>query len=164
MSLSMVAVLPLAEASALMALAVALLIFEFVIFSWGLLTVAATAMAVWACVIAWAVAPAVGGIFILACLAVGVSAARWARRLARMTPLVNQADLAGDAGYHHLAETLGITVGSMGVLVTDALPTGRARFGQHEIDVRLDGAPLAHGTKVVVLRIEGASITVAYAP
>jgi membrane-bound ClpP family serine protease len=164
MSGSLVTVQPLVEAALLMALAVALLAFEFVVFSWGLLTVAATAVAVWACIIAWSVAPAVGAIFILACVVVAVSAARWARHLARMTPLVNQADLHGDAGYHHLAETLGITVGSLGVLVTDALPTGRARFSQGEIDVRLEGAPLARGTQVVVLRIEGPSITVASAP
>jgi len=154
---------PLGEALGMMLLGTVLLAVEFLVFSWGFLSVLAGICALVAVLIAWSISVATGVVFIVLCLVVGIITARIAGTLLRRTALVSHKDIGGDAGYRHLAEKLGVAVASQGELVTDALPTGRARFGQGEVDVRVEGPPLARGTKVVVLRIEGPNVFVSAA-
>ena len=54
----------------------------------------------------------------------------------------------------------GATVGAVGTLVTDAFPTGRARFGDHEVDVQVRGAALRKGSALRVAAIDGPVILV----
>jgi len=154
---------PLGEALGLILLGAVLLAVEFLIFSWGFLSVLAGICAVIAVLIAWSISIGTGLVFIVLCLVVGIIVARIASRLFRRTALVSHKEIGGDVGYRHLAEKLGVLIGSAGELVTDALPTGRARFGQNEVDVRVEGQPLARGAKVVVLRIEGPNVFVSAA-
>ncbi len=69
--------------------------------------------------------------------------------------------IIADAGYHHRATEAGIAAGARGELVTDAMPTGRARFSGGEADVQVLGAALPRGAAIMVLRIEGPVVIVA---
>jgi len=50
---------------------------------------------------------------------------------------------------------MGIRIGARGTLVTDAMPTGRARFPGGDIDVQVEGAAANKGSVITVRRIEG---------
>jgi membrane-bound ClpP family serine protease len=69
--------------------------------------------------------------------------------------------VTGTAGYRHVAERLGIAIGSSGVMVTAARPTGRARFAGGECDVQTRGRPLEKNTPIIVKQIDGPMIFVA---
>jgi membrane-bound ClpP family serine protease len=119
-------------------------------------------------VMGFLVSPGTGMLTMVLIPVVGALVVRWGlARLARSSA-VPHTEIREDAGYHHLATELGVAIGAIGELVTDAMPSGRARFttrlGTHEIDVRVVGPVLSRGQRVVVIDLHGASVTVNAAP
>ncbi len=137
--------------------AVALAIIEFVVVSMGLLTLAALGCAIGAVLLAFTVSPVAGWWFVLAAGVAAVGAAIAALGLLRR--LSAGQDITADAGYVQQAAG-DLTVGTDGILLTDAWPTGRARFGDHDVHVSVTGGGLPRGSAVRVLHLDGAVITV----
>jgi hypothetical protein len=160
--------LQLAIAAILVLAAVALLTLEFVIATGGALAIAASATGLAAIILAFIASTTTGVVVLVLIPVVGALVVHWGLRRLVRTRAVPQAEISDDAGYHHLADRLGVAVGSSGELVTDAMPTGRARFatseGAIEIDVRVQGAVLSRGQRVVVTALHGASVSVSSAP
>jgi membrane-bound ClpP family serine protease len=158
----------LAGAVLLVALAAVLLGLEFFVVSGGLLIIASFLSGFAACALAFSVSPAAGWTLVAATPLLALATIRWGLRRLTRSRAVPRAEVTEDAGYHHLAEQLGIAVGSVGELLTDAMPTGRARFAGRGADAELDvlahGPALARGTRVMVLAISGPTVTVARAP
>ena len=154
----------LAAAAGLMVLATGLLLLEIMVVSWGLLTVSAAAAAFAACAIAWKVSPVAGWVFVALVPVAAVMVVRVGLRMLQASRLVPKDEITAEAGYHHVADHAGIVPGARGELVTDALPTGRARFAGGEIDVQIEGAGLPRGAAVIVLRIDGPVAMVSAAP
>jgi membrane-bound ClpP family serine protease len=148
----------------LMGLAALLLAVEFFVVSWGLLAIGSLAAAVAAIVVAFSVSAAAGWALVVATPVLAWLIIRWGLARLQGSSLVPQAEITADAGYRHLAEQLGIAVGAVGELITDAMPTGRARFAKGEIDVAVRGTTLPRGHRVVVQAISGAIILVVAAP
>ena len=144
----------------LLLVGIALLILDFFIVSFGLLSVAALASVVFAINFAFQIDPLLGyGLIVFATL-ITVITVRWGFARLRSSNAIPKAEINGDAGYHHLAERLGVEVGSQGVMVTPALPSGRARFKGGECDVQVRSGSLDINSKVVVERIDGPIIFV----
>lgn len=150
-------------ACALLALGVALFAIEFVVVSGGILGIGALAAAIASVTYAFTSSQLAGWVFILLVpvLAAVITSAglRWMAR----SRLVVHSEITEDAGYHHVLTRSGIGPGSAGTLVTDAYPSGRARFngtaGAHEVDIQLRGGASAEaGAAVVIKHIEGAVV------
>jgi membrane-bound ClpP family serine protease len=150
-------------AIALLAVGAGLLIVEFFVISWGMLSVGAAICGVLACLVAFSASPMVGWIFVCACPVILAFLVPWGFRQMQRSSAVPHVEITEDAGYRHEAERLGIVPGAIGELVTDAIPTGRARFAGGDIDVTVEGGALTVGEPVVVLRIEGPIVAVAKA-
>lgn len=145
----------------LLVIAVLLFIVEFFIISGGVIAALSGVCTVVAIMIAFRVHPGMGLAMIAATPVIGVVTLRWGLRRLNASPLVTQTAIQSDAGYHHLAEQLGIAVGSDGEMVTAAMPTGRCRFAGGEADVVIEGGSAQRGDRVRVQRINGPTITVA---
>jgi hypothetical protein len=158
----------LAIAAILVVAAVALLTLEFIIATGGALAIAASLTAVAAVILAFMASTTTGVVVLAAIPVVGALVVHWGLRRLVRTRAVPRAEIVEDAGYHHLADSLGVAIGASGELVTDARPSGRARFatkrGAIEIDVRVQGAVLNRGQRVVVTALHGASVSVSAAP
>jgi len=152
--------MPLLYAVVLLLIGVALLILEIFIVSFGLLGAGALASTIAAVYFAFQLGPALGYGFIALAALLATVTVRWGIRRIRASSLVPKAEITGDAGYRHVAERLGVDVGSVGVLVTPARPSGRARFAGGECDVQVRGRALEPATEVVVERIDGPIIFV----
>lgn len=148
----------------LLLVALALLVAEFFIVSFGVLAVAALAAAAGSIYFAFAAHDAAGWLFVVTVPLLGAATLRWGLRRIQQSHVVPQAEITGDAGYHHVAARLGINVGSQGVMVTMARPAGRARFAGGECDVYAQGMALERDAPVVIVSIDGPSINVAPAP
>ncbi len=158
-----------ALALGLLALGVLALVLEVMLISFGLLAVAAVALSLAGITVAFALHPVFGWALLLLTPALGLMVLRSsATRLQRM-PWVPQAEVTADAGYRHVTDALGIVVGARGTLVTDAYPTGRARFPvpfsvpsttDGLIDVQVQGGSGSIGAHVSVVRIDGARVLV----
>lgn len=148
-------------AVALMLVALVLLLAEFLIVSFGMLAVLSFGCAVTAIAIAFSATPAAGWTLLVLTPPAALLVCWWGSRRLLASRLVPKAEIAGDAGYHHTAELAGAKPGAHGDLVTDAMPTGRARFAKGEADVTVEGPALMRGAQVTVLRIEGPLIIVA---
>ena len=153
----------LAYAILLLLVALGLLVAEFFIVSFGVLAIAALGAAAGAIYFAFAAHDAIGWLFVVTVPLLGAATLRWGLKRVQQSHVVPQAEITADAGYHHVAERLGIAVGSAGVMVTAARPAGRARFAGGECDVYGQGA-LERGAEVVVVGIDGPTISVAMAP
>lgn len=147
-------------AAGLLLLAAGLLLLELMVVSFGLLTVAAAVAAYASCAVAWHVSPIAGWIFIGVCPLAAAAVLRVGLRWVQRSRMVPKDEITGHAGYAHAAEELGVAPGAVGELVTDAMPTGRARFAKGELDVMVEGMTLPRGARVTVVRIDGASIHV----
>ena len=145
----------LLQAVGMLLVAAVLLVLEVFVVSFGLLSVAALACATFAIYLAFLVHDLVGWAFVLAAPALGVTIVRWGLRRIRGSSVVPREEITAEAGYHHVADRIGVSVGSAGVMVTAARPTGRARFDGGECDVQTRGRPLEAGAPVTVDRIDG---------
>jgi membrane-bound ClpP family serine protease len=147
-------------AVALMLVALVLLLAEFLLVSFGILAVLSFACAVGAIAIAFSATPAAGWTLLVLTPPAALLVCWWGSRRLLASRLVPKAEIDGAAGYRHAAEVAGATPGAHGELVTDAMPTGRARFALGEADVTIEGPAATRGAQVTVLRIEGPQIIV----
>ncbi|MBA3685027.1 MAG: NfeD family protein [Planctomycetes bacterium] len=147
-------------AFALLLAGAGLLALEFLLVSGGMLGVGAAACLLGSIVVAFAAGQVAGWAFLVGVPIVCMLVVRWGLRWMQRSSMVVQAEISGDAGYHHRATAVGAVLGASGVLVTDAFPTGRARFADGEIDVTVRGAVLRAGDAVVVRAIEGPNVFV----
>lgn len=140
----------------LLVLAVALVVLELFVVSFGILLVASIASAAGAIHYAFAASDATGWTMTVVVPILAVVLTRWGlARIRRSRALVPKSEITAEAGYHHHAETVGVHPGAAGVMVTPARPSGRARFDGGECDVQAQSGVLARGAKVTVLRIDG---------
>lgn len=147
-------------AVALLVLAGVLLLLEFLVVSYGLLAIAALGCAIAGIVLGFGSSPVVGWALLGATPILAAFVIAWGLRRLMRSHLVPKEEITATAGYRQATEGLGIAVGASGTLITDALPTGRARFAGGEIDVQMEGAAGTKGTLVRVLRIEGPTVIV----
>lgn len=143
-----------------LAIGAVLLLLEFLLVSYGLLAIAAFGCAVAGIVLGFGTSPLVGWTLLVATPILAAGVVTWGLRRLMRSDLVPKEEITEDAGYRHASESMGIAVGSHGTLVSDAMPTGRARFPGGEIDVLVEGPTANHGTVITVRRIEGATIIV----
>jgi len=149
----------------LLALAVALLVAEIFIVSFGVLLAASIASAIGAVYYAFVAGDAAGWTFAVVVPVLGAGLARWGiARIRASRHLVPESEIRGDAGYHHLTDRIGVRPGATGVMVTDAYPSGRARFDGGECDVQVQGGSIERGAHVVVRRIDGPIVFVGRSP
>lgn len=141
-------------------LGLVLAIAEVFIVSFGLLSVAALASLAVAVYFAFQLGVTAGWVFLLLALVLLIGIIRWGLNWVRGSKLVPVSTIKSDAGYRHVAERIGVEIGSVGTLVTPAHPSGRARFANGECDVQVRGYVLERGTEVVVKRIDGPIIFV----
>lgn len=146
----------------LLALAVALLVLEIFVVSFGILLFASIASAGAAIYYAFAASDTVGWAFTVATPILGAALARWGlARIRSSRHLVAQSEITSEAGYHHFADGVGVQPGAIGVMITPARPTGRARFAGGECDVQVQGGTAERDARVVVRRIDGPIVFVA---
>lgn len=147
-------------AVALLALAAFLLLLEFLVVSYGVLAIAALGCAILGIVLGFDASPTLGSVLLAAAPVLGVLVTIWGLRRLTRSALVPKQEITEDAGYRHATESRGIAVGAHGTLVTDAMPTGRARFPGGDIDVTVEGPAASKGAQVTVRRIEGPTVFV----
>ncbi len=155
----------IAWAIALLILSAGLAIVEFLVVSWGMLLVGAAVSSIAAIALAFHAHPMAGWTFVVIVPVLFVFIIRSGFGLMRRNAAaVLPTEITADAGIRHQATQAGVAVGTLGELVTNAFPTGRARFGGTgnpvELDVQVQGAVLSKGERVVVLSIDGAVISV----
>jgi membrane-bound ClpP family serine protease len=155
---------PLLLALALLVGAAALLVLEFFIVSFGLLLAASLACVAGAIYFAFQAGDVAGWVVITLVPPLGYFISRWGLRRIQTAGLIKQTEIRGEAGYHHFTDSLGIAPGSLGVMVTPARPSGRARFSGGECDVQMTSGVLEVGNEVTVERIEGAVVYVLAVP
>lgn len=149
----------------LLVLAVALLVLELFVVSFGVLLVASIASAAGAIHYAFAASDAAGWMMALIVPILAVVLGRWGlARIRRSRRLVPRSEITAEAGYHHHAERVGVHPGAAGIMVTPARPSGRARFDGGECDVQVQSGSVGRGAKVVVLRIDGPIVFVEPVP
>jgi membrane-bound ClpP family serine protease len=145
-------------------LTVGLIVAEVFLASMGLLALAAAGCGITAIVLAFGISTATGWGFLVVVPIIVALVVRWGLAHLQSSRLVPKAEITTDAGYHQLTDRLGVTAGTLGELVTDAIPTGRARFtnakGTDDLDVTVAGRAGRKGDKVRVLRIEGPQVMV----
>ena len=144
----------------LLVVAAVLLLLEFVFVSYGLLAIAAFGCAVAGIVIGFGSSPVVGWVLIVVTPILAGVVVTWGLRRLMRSKLVPKSAITEDAGYRHASAEMGVTHGSRGIMVTDAMPTGRARFPGGEIDVVVEGPVASKGSPIIVRRIEGATVLV----
>ncbi len=148
-------------AIALLVLAAGLLLLEFLVVSYGLLAIAALGCAIAGIVLGFGSSPVVGWTLLGVSPILAALVTAWGLRRLMRSSLVPKEEISGNAGYRHAADSLGISIGSRGTLVTDAMPTGRARFPGGDLDVQVEGPAVSKGAVVTVRRIEGPVVFVA---
>ncbi len=140
----------------LLILAVALLILELFVVSFGMLLIASIASTVAAIHYAFAATAVAGWTMAVIVPVVAVALVRWGLAGIRESRrMVTKSEITSDAGYRHHAQEVGVHPGAEGVMVTRAQPSGRARFAGGECDVQVQSGSLGRGEKIVVLRIDG---------
>ena len=149
----------------LLALAITLLVLEIFVVSFGILFFASFASASAAIYYAFAASDAAGWTFAVATPILAAALARWGlARIRASRHLVAQSEITSEAGYHHFADGVGAQPGAIGVMVTPARPSGRARFDGGECDVQVQGGTAERDARVVVRRVDGPIVFVAPAP
>jgi membrane-bound ClpP family serine protease len=144
--------------------ALILLLLEFLVVSYGLLAIAALGCAIAGIVIGFGSSPVVGWALLAATPVLAALVVAWGLRRLMRSDLVPKQAITDDAGIRHASAGLGIDTGARGVLVTDAMPTGRARFAGGDIDVLVEGPAANKGAQVTVRRIEGPTVIVVQDP
>ena len=145
----------------LLLLGLALLVLEIFVVSFGLLLIAAIGCAGGAIYLGFVASDVAGWILTGVTPVAGVIIFRWGIRRIQRSRVVPQSEITSEAGYHHVADRIGVAVGSVGTLVTAARPSGRARFEGGECDVQVRGGSLERDDEVIVRRIDGPIIFVA---
>lgn len=148
-----------ALAAFLFVVAAILTIAEIFIISFGFLTIGALVCGVLSLFVAFNISVNTGMLFMVLMPIVGMIIVQWGFKRLKNSPLVPNAAITTDVGYHHALDRIGVSIGAVGELVTDAVPSGRARFtgskGTDELDVTLTGSAGSRGDHVRLLRVEG---------
>ncbi len=139
----------------LMILAVALVLIEVFVVSFGVLMMSAAVIGVISLILAaqHGVTPALmigllGSIGVWGAIVYGF-------RILRRSSLISGSTVEATSGYLHAVNTAQVTVGSKGILLTAARPSGRARFPDgYEIDVICDRSA-DPGTGIQVVSMDG---------
>ncbi|NRA39906.1 MAG: hypothetical protein HRU15_17320 [Planctomycetes bacterium] len=153
--------LTIAAALALMMVASFLVFLELIILSAGLLSLLALAAGTCACYLGFEAGPAAGWSLIIMSPICTIFAIRLGLQLMQHSShMVPKAEIEADAGYHHVATAAGVVIGSIGTLVSDAMPTGKAKFGQGHVNVVVQGSAGDQGDSIKVIKIDGPSIEV----
>lgn len=153
-------VLQLLVAIALILLAAGLLFLELIIVSGGLLGLLAAGAAFLGCYLAWEIGPSAFYSTLAATPIIAILTIRYGLQRLQQSSMVTQATIDSDAGYQQVATRLGIEPGSTGTLQTSAMPTGRARFKNGEVDVTVQHGAGRKGEKIKVIEIDGPTIWV----
>lgn len=148
----------------LLVAAIVLFVSEILLVSFGILGVGAAICAVAAVGTAYQAGTGIGHCFVVITPIAAILMARWGIKRVGTSPMAVKAEIDGEAGYHHKADSAGAIVGADGVLVTDARPSGRARFTDGQVDVQVRGGALDKGTFVRVIAIDGPIIHVIESP
>ena len=148
----------------LLILGLGLLIAEFLVISFGILGGMALISFIAAIYIAFDHNDGLGWTFMVGAPIVAILAFRWGLARLQASSIVPKAEIDGNAGYRHHLEEQGIAIGSSGEMLTDAYPTGRARFEGGTCDVQVIGGSLEKGAPCTVKRIDGAIAFVVAAP
>lgn len=148
-------------AVALMILALALMVLEFFIVSGGLIAIGAVIAAGAAIGLAFSAGDGPGWAMTVALPLAAIPLLNWSMTRLGRSRLAVQAQITDTAGYRETAERVGAVPGARGVLLTDARPTGRARFADGVCDVSVQGGLLRAGDAIVVRAIEGPVVHVA---
>ncbi len=151
---------PLILATILLVLGIVLLVAEMFIVSFGLLLLGALACLAGAVYYAFAAGDGFGWAFSVVVPVLGFAVAKWGLGRLRRSRLVPRAEITADAGYRHVTQRIGVDIGSVGIMVTPARPSGRARFAGGECDVQVKGATLERDAKVVVRENDGLTVVV----
>ena len=151
---------PLLFAIALLVIAAAILVLEFFLVSFGILLICALAAVGGSIYFAFESADWVGWLFLAIIPVLAFFITRWGIARVERSKLIPKREITAEAGYHHLADRLGIHQGAVGEMVTPAMPSGRARFEGGEVDVRVTRGSLECNEAVRVERIEGPVIYV----
>jgi len=147
-------------AAGLLLAAVVFLILEVLVVSFGVLAVLALALAVGAIVQAFAAGDAAGWTFIVVTPILGAAVVAWGLRRLEHSRIVSHAVIGGHSGASGIAERLQIATGSRGRMLTDAYPSGRARFPGGVCDVQVEGGSLERDTPIIITGIDGPMIYV----
>lgn len=150
----------LGYAFALLAFGLLLLVAEFFIVSMGALAIGAFACGAGAIYFAFAASDIIGWSFVVLVPLLAAFVVRWGIERVQRSALVPQAAISAEAGYHHVADRVGASVGAHGVMITPALPSGRARFSEGECDVQSRGTALSRDQAVIVVEIDGPMVFV----
>ena len=145
----------------LMAAALGVLLAELLMVSFGLFSAAALGLAVASIIMGFKVHDGLGWGLLLAAPILAIPLLRWGLRRLRGNAVVAKAEITATAGIEAQARMVGASLGAVGRLMTDAMPTGRARFPAGDVDVTVSGTLGARGDQVEVILIDGPSVTVA---
>ncbi len=144
----------------LLIVALLVLLLEFFVVSGGLLALIALVLSVAAVSLAFAAHPVAGWLFVVTAPVAAVLVAKWGLARLQRTRLVAQEVIGGNAGIAESSAQRGIEVGSVGEMMTKAMPSGRAHFPRGSADVTAKGGTLSAGDRVRVIGIAGPSIYV----
>jgi membrane-bound ClpP family serine protease len=137
---------------------------EVLFVSFGVLGAVALGCALGAILIAFQAHPLAGwALLLIAPMGIWYAIA-WALRRLRSGVGAVTAELTSAGGYAQEAARLEVGPGALGEMVTDAMPTGRARFPRGELDVAAEGGALRRGDRVRVLAVEGPRVVVVRLP
>lgn len=150
----------LGAALGMMLVAMALMVIEILVVSFGIFGILAAAAAIYGIVLAFAVGPVAGWTFFVLSPVVAVIIFRWGLRRLGSSSAVPQSEITASSGVRHVTDRIGVDIGSTGELVTHARPGGRATFPGGVCDVQVVGGALDRGATVVVKRIDGPMVFV----
>lgn len=150
----------LALATILLVFAVALLVIELCTVFSGFLLIGSFGAGIAAIVVAFLAGPTTGLIFLVGAPILLVCIGLWGFHRLQKSRLVAQEEITAQAGYSAQAQAQGVSIGSIGLMLTDAMPSGRARFDEHEYDVAATSGFLSRGQTVRVVALEGPEILV----
>lgn len=161
---SLPAWLQLLIAAGLVLLGAAFVFLEVFIVSAGLLGLLATACVIVALMLAFAHGPLWGLGFALATPLILLVVVLRGLTALRSSPWVPKAQVLGQGDYSSQATGDTIRIGDEGLLLTTARPTGKARFGDHEIEVQIESGAGERGQGIRILAIDGMRILVSVCP
>ena len=152
-------------AGGLLVLAAGLFVAELFVVSFGVLVVSSIAAAAGAIYYAFEAGTTAGWSFAVTTPVLAVGLVRWGvGRVRASRLLVAQDEVTAESGYHHRADAVGARPGAIGVMVTPARPSGRARFEGGECDVQVQGGVAETDTRVAVRRLDGPIVFVSPLP
>ena len=142
-------------------IAIVALCLEMLLVSGGILGFIALIAAITGAVGAFEIHSAFGWGYLFTTPIIAAAILHWGIQRLPNSGLAARSEITETSGYaDHVAEQ-NITVGSIGTLITPAMPTGQASFDEHVIDVHAEGGYLETGTSVRVVAISGTSVSVA---